>query len=186
MVHISVSMLGQVPLSRIKFISSDTIDLSFQPIAMILRVLLTSKESRVIFNGTISILQRIWTGLSAESLSHHEGRASLDECSLWRWTPSLLATLPHLNDLLMLFLLVVALVHHVVWVVLEFSTDVLDVLGCHYLRQDFLVRWLLPPLLLTLLLRNVKIFLLEGGLVRLAVKVVMDDLLFSCQSCPEP
>ena len=86
----------------------------------------------------------------------------------------------------MLLLLVVTLVHYVVWVVLEFSTDVLDVLGCHYLRQDFLVRWLLPPLLLTLLLRNVKIFLLEGGLVRLAVKVDMDDLLFSCQSCPEP
>ena len=45
--------------------------------------------------------------------------------------------------------------------------------------------WLLPPLLLPLLLRDVKIFLLEGGLVGLAVKVVMDDLLLTCQSCPK-
>ena len=65
-------------------------------------------------------------------MTHCECRTDLHESSLGRWTPSLLATLPDLVDLLLL--LVFPDVHHVVWVVFELSTDVLEVLGGQYLR----------------------------------------------------
>ena len=125
MFHISVSMLAQVFLPRIPFLCRYIINLSVQPIA----ILFTGKESHI---GIPSILHRTWTDLPAQRMTHHECRADLHESSLGRWTPSLLATLPDLIDLLLL--LVVPDVHHVVWVVFELSTDVLEVLGGQYLR----------------------------------------------------
>jgi len=162
MFHISVSMLAQVSLPRIPFLCRNVANQSVQPIGMLLRVLFTSKESRVILDGTTSVQPSAWADLPTHWMSHHERRSDLQETSLGRWTPSLLAALPDLNDLLLL--LVVPEGHHVVWVVLELSPDVFDVLGGKNLRKDPLVRGLLPPFLLPLLVRGVKIILLEGGL----------------------
>jgi len=122
-------MLAQVSLPRIPFLCRYIINVSVQPVAIFLGVLFTSKNSHV---GITSILRRNRTDLSAQSMSHHECRADLQESSLGSRTPSLLATLPDFIDLLLL--LVVPEVHHVVWVVLELSTDVLDVLGGQNLR----------------------------------------------------
>ena len=164
MSHISVSMLAQVSLPRISFLCRYVVNHSVQPFAMLLRILVTSKEPRVILNLASSVQCSTWAYLPAHRMSHHERRTDLQETSLGRSTPPLLAALPDLNDLLMLLLLVVPERHDVVWVVLELYPDVLDVLCGKYLRKDTLVRGLLPPLLLHLLVGDVEIILLEGGL----------------------
>jgi hypothetical protein len=68
-------------------------------------------------------------------MSHHECRADLNESSLERRTPSLLATLPDLYDLLLL-VLVIPKEHLIVGVVHKLSADVLDVLSGYNLRKD--------------------------------------------------
>jgi hypothetical protein len=163
MSHISVCMLAQVSLPRIPFLYRDVVNHSVHHIAILLRILLTGKEPRVILNGASSVQPSTWAYLSAHRMSHHERRADLQETSLGRSTPSLLAALSDLGDLVLL-LLVVPEGHDVVWVVLELSPDVLDVLGGQDLRKDTLVRGLLPPLLLSLLMGDVEIILLKGRL----------------------
>jgi hypothetical protein len=77
MSHISVCMLPQVSLPRIPFLCRFVVNHSVQPIAMLLRILLTGKEPRVILNGASSVQPSTWAYLPAHRMSHHERRTDL-------------------------------------------------------------------------------------------------------------